>query len=297
MKRKIELLLSRGAYSRLRLAFGALVVVASASCGPKGPPAELAPGPDFGMPGSGTGSAPDRALAAALERAITGIESWDRAERARWGSPTTEDGALHALPLDGMAPVRTAAEIRPYQYARRTVLFDVRRAAQFLKLIRPDLPPFLVGDMSMSDGSTPVDAWGLRHPAGAHVGGVSADLSYPGRTTAMPASLAELDIEAAAWMMYSLLQSPAIESVYTGYKEPLLAKAIEWRGVGLIGDEALTRFRNDLWQDTSLNHGSHLHINTASRPGLLLDPRNDFYRCFDATSGAYGTIWSRRPGC
>jgi hypothetical protein len=266
----------------------------SKNMAPEQAPVSVAPPLDS----SADASASSSALKQRLQSATADMQSWDQAERARLGNPSSEDGTLIQLPLNSESPLAVpSATERTYQYAKRTVVFDSRRAAKFLALMRPDLAPLQCWDMSMADGSTPSDSQGLRHPAGAHVGGISADLSYAGSGLTPPANAAQVDMEGTAWIMYSLLQSPNIESIYTAYKAPLVAQAEAWYSAGIIRFETLTRFRNDLWQDTSLNHGTHLHINTASRPGLLLTPANDFYRCYHATVGSFGTIWSLVSGC
>jgi len=149
-----------------------------------------------------------------------------------------------------------------------------------------------VGDMSASNGGTPTDSAGLRHPSGAHINGHFADLSYIGLSGNPPSTVSDLDVEGTAWVVHSLLESTAVVSILTAYKAVLVLKAREWHEADLISYEALTRFENDLWQDASLNHTGHMHVNTYTRDGLLTSPRNSYYRCFQATNGSWGTQWS-----
>lgn len=232
-------------------------------------------------------------LRAARIRTESEIRSWESSERGRLGSPVSDSGALIHLPLDGTSPLQAwYAESRNYQYGRKTLIFEVRRAAQFASQMRSTAPSLRAGDMSMPSGATPQDRAGLRHPSGSHVNGFFIDLSYLGNgANPTPHALAEIDVEATSWVIYSLLESLAVESILTAYRDAFVAQAENWYQRGVVGFEVLARFRNALWQDASLNHTGHMHVNTATRPGLLLGTRNSYYRCRRAQTVGNATSW------
>jgi hypothetical protein len=242
---------------------------------------------------------PER-LAATSQR----LGAWEAEERIRLvglaggraDDTPVESGRLFQLPLDASSPLQLwHVDNRSHQYGRLTILFDVRRAALFASWMKAGRPPVLAADLSDSDGSTPSDAVGLRHPSGAHILGYSSDLSYIGLSTEVspPSRIEDIDVDATTWLIYGLLQSTSVESILTAYRDAFVGKAQEWYDAGWISFEAITRFKNDLWQDSTLNHTGHLHVNTGQRDGLFASPRNDYYRCYRATTGSYGTIWSK----
>ncbi|OFZ19694.1 MAG: hypothetical protein A2X94_16700 [Bdellovibrionales bacterium GWB1_55_8] len=229
-------------------------------------------------------------------RADKGILSWDVAERLRLGA--VAPNALVLFPFDSNSPVLGwYPENRIYQYGQKFLVFDVRRAATYLELVYPAAAAPLLGDLSQQDGATPADAAGLRHPAGSHVSGLSVDLSYLGRDgIRAPVTLEDLDVDANAWFLYALFESASVGTIITAYKDAFVSRAEDWYAAGLISFEALIRFRNDLWQDATLNHWGHMHVNSSNRAGIYSDTSQSLYRCYRATSGSYGVIWAR-VGC
>ncbi|MBC7693195.1 MAG: hypothetical protein H7222_15630 [Methylotenera sp.] len=238
-----------------------------------------------------------------FRKAQSFIAKWDDRERAL----NRSSGVLTLLPLDSNSPlIAWYPESREHQYGRRSILFDLRRAASFLAFMRPDLPALRAGDLSDSDGSTPSDRLGLRHPRGTHVQGYFADVSYPGfaqdpatHPELTPASLDRVDLEGTAWVLYSLFESDSVETILTAYRAPLLALITEEYERGVVPYEGVARFQNNLMQDDSLNHGGHLHINTAEKSGLSGSPQGDVYRCRhaypDHSQGVPTTVWLTHP--
>lgn len=170
-----------------------------------------------------------------LASASAAILDWERQERVRMGSNPVESGALFRLPIDSNSPMVAWHSYSPtHHYGRRTLNFEVRRAAQFVKLMTSGVAELRAGDVSDPDGSTPRDPNGaLRHPAGSHINGYSVDLSYLGEGVA-PTRLAEIDLEATSWLFYALLQSRAVISILTAYRDALVAQAEEWYDSGVI---------------------------------------------------------------
>ena len=247
-----------------------------------------------------------------FQKARSSIAKWDDQERAlsrSSGSSSLVESSdsLTLLPLDSNSPlIAWYPESRRHQYGRRSIQFDLRRAASFLAFMRPDLPALRAGDLSDSDGSTPSDRLGLRHPSGTHVHGYFADVSYPGfaqdpaaHPELTPASLDRVDLEGTAWVLYSLFESDSVETVLTAYRAPLLALITKEYEQGVVPYEVVARFQNNLMQDDSLNHGGHLHINTAEKSGLRGSPQGDVYQCHraysDHSQSVPMTVWSRHP--
>lgn len=223
-----------------------------------------------------------------LANAQSLVLQWEAEERARFGNVSADNGSLELLHIDQFSPVVPwFIQNRSFQYGRASVQFDLRRAAYFAGVLQ-GLSTLYVGDLSASDGSTPSDAAGLRHPQGAHIDGFSADVAYPGIVEG-----SGVDYRQTTWILYSLFESTGVATIITAFREEILTIARELFNNNLIEEQALARFEIDVWQDSTLNHDSHFHINTTTRDGLLSSPSNSYYRCFTVFRGSYGTVWSR----
>jgi len=216
------------------------------------------------------------------------LYEWDSNERQRLSTYSLNLSGLMLLPVDALSPLTIWNESnRTHQYGQKATIFEIRRAAYFTALMAADCSAVRAADISDSNGATPSDAAGLRHPVGAHLNGYSADLSYACFEKSSG------DYRGLAWTFYSLLESAYVASILTAYKSEALALITDWYNKGIVEYEAVVRFTNDLWQDTTLNHDYHMHVNSTTREGLFTDPSNSYYRCYSAQVTSVGTIWKR----
>jgi hypothetical protein len=188
-----------------------------------------------------------------------------------------------------------------YSWARQDTMMLIQYAAASVACMMPGSHPLGLGDMSMQNGSTPMDAYGnLRHPQGTHDGGRDVDLAYyqvgqpdnhlrpvcPHSNGGQEqyhcvGSPSILDAERTALFLAKLLESSRVRVVgVDGQIGPLLqAEAQTLHGKGLITSASLAAFSSKLAYETSdtgmgwyLFHHHHMHLSTWTTPYATSPP-------------------------
>jgi hypothetical protein len=233
--------------------------------------------------------------------AVQAMLKWASAERQL---PLYSGTGLALLPFVGTALEPFVPASRDRHYGKSDLIYTLRRAAAFTKLLLPSVTRIGVADLSTPSGVTPSIQLGneriFAHPEGSHRGD-DVDVSYLTTGSGNDPN-APYDIERNFWFLYGVMRSTGVDLVMTAFSEELKQFAAKAFERGLIGETALARFESaKIMQDDALNHDKHVHIAVKNSDNIGQSRRflksDDAYNCYLALrrwgGGANGNFCSR----